>query len=59
MTIEQLKTRIGELERQASQAVISARVRPKDFLRKLKMWGNRDLKVNYDYPTEDIFAQMP
>ena len=40
--------------------MISARVRAKDLLRKLVMFGNPEGKqVDIEYPTEAIFAQMP
>ena len=40
--------------------MISARVRPKDLLRKLDPFGNsRGEQVNLEYPTEAIFEQMP
>ena len=40
--------------------MISARVRPKDLLRKLPYFGDPQGKqVNFEHPTEAIFAQMP
>ena len=43
----------------ASQAVISARVRPKDLHRRLELFGNPFGQVDFEYPNEAVFAQMP